>query len=93
MLVCVNGRERKLRKEGHQLASCVILRDGPIGVRITLGQPTIWFVFIHGKENGKCIGLSTATPMVRNSADSSASTLWWPRVSITGDISKGSGRG
>ena len=34
-------RERELRKEGHEVPSRVRLREGPIGVRITLGQPTI----------------------------------------------------
>ena len=35
------GRERELRKEGREVPSRVRLREGPIGVRITLGQPTI----------------------------------------------------
>ena len=34
-------RERELRKEGREVPSRVRLREGPIGVRITLGQPTI----------------------------------------------------
>ena len=34
-------RERELRKEGREVLSHVRLREGPIGVRITLGQPTI----------------------------------------------------
>ena len=34
-------RERALRKEGREVPSRVRLREGPIGVRITLGQPTI----------------------------------------------------
>ena len=34
-------KERELRKEGRELPSRVRLREGPIGVRITLGQPTI----------------------------------------------------
>ena len=34
-------RERELRKEGREVPSRVGLREGPIGVRITLGQPTI----------------------------------------------------
>ena len=33
--------ERDLRKEGCEVPSRVRLREGPIGVRITLGQPTI----------------------------------------------------
>ena len=38
---CYNERERELRKEGREVPSRVRLREGPIGVRITLGQPTI----------------------------------------------------
>jgi len=35
-------REREsYGKEGRELPSRVRLREGPIGVRITLGQPTI----------------------------------------------------
>ena len=34
-------RERELRKEGREVPSRVRLREGPICVRITLGQPTI----------------------------------------------------
>ena len=34
-------RERELRKEGREVPSRVRLSEGPIGVRITLGQPTI----------------------------------------------------
>ena len=34
-------RERELRTEGREVPSRVRLREGPIGVRITLGQPTI----------------------------------------------------
>ena len=34
-------RERELRKEGNELPSWVKLREGPIGVRITLGQSTL----------------------------------------------------
>ena len=34
-------RERELHKEGREVPSRVRLREGPIGVRITLGQPTI----------------------------------------------------
>ena len=34
-------RERELRREGREVPSRVRLREGPIGVRITLGQPTI----------------------------------------------------
>ena len=37
----VRERERELRKEGREVPSRVRLREGPIGVRITLGQPTI----------------------------------------------------
>ena len=37
----VAERERELRKEGREVPSRVRLREGPIGVRITLGQPTI----------------------------------------------------
>ena len=36
-------RERELSKEGREVPSRVRLREGPIGVRITLGQPTIGF--------------------------------------------------
>ena len=34
-------RERELRKEGREVPSRVRLREGPTGVRITMGQPTI----------------------------------------------------
>ena len=34
-------REKELRKKGRELPSRVRLREGPIGVRITLGQPTM----------------------------------------------------
>ena len=34
-------RERELRKEGRELPSPIKLRGWPIGVRITLGQPTM----------------------------------------------------
>ena len=34
-------RERELHKEGREVPSRVRLREGPIVVRITLGQPTI----------------------------------------------------
>ena len=37
----VRERERELRKEGRAVPFRVRLREGPIGVRITLGQPTI----------------------------------------------------
>ena len=37
----LHERERELRKEGREVPSRVRLREGPIGVRITLGQPTI----------------------------------------------------
>ena len=40
VLAC-GERERELRKEGREVPSRVRLREGPIGVRITLGQPTI----------------------------------------------------
>ena len=33
-------RERELRKEGREVPSRVRLREGPIGLRITLGQPS-----------------------------------------------------
>ena len=39
--VWLRERERELRKEGREVPSRVRLREGPIGVRITLGQPTI----------------------------------------------------
>ena len=41
LVICKRERERELRKEGREVASRVRLREGPIGVRITLGQPTI----------------------------------------------------
>ena len=34
-------RDRELLKEGSEVPSRVRLREGPIGVRVTLGQPTI----------------------------------------------------
>ena len=37
-------RKRELRKEGREVPSRVRLREGPIGVRITLGQPTIGYL-------------------------------------------------
>ena len=40
-MLFVRERERELRKEGREVPSRVRLREGPIGVRITLGQPTI----------------------------------------------------
>ena len=40
-LLQARERERELRKEGREVPSRVRLREGPIGVRITLGQPTI----------------------------------------------------
>ena len=39
-------RERELRKEGREVPSRVRLREGPIGVRITLGQPTIAYFLV-----------------------------------------------
>ena len=39
--ISARERERELRKEGREVPSRVRLREGPIGVRITLGQPTI----------------------------------------------------
>ena len=41
LLLVERERERELRKEGREVPSRVRLREGPIGVRITLGQPTI----------------------------------------------------
>ena len=38
-------RERELRKEGREVPSRVRLREGPIGVRITQGQPTIGYLY------------------------------------------------
>ena len=37
-------RERELRKERIELPSRIRSREGPVGVRITLGQPTIRFM-------------------------------------------------
>ena len=34
-------RKSKLRKEGREVHSCIRLREGPIGVMVTLGLPTI----------------------------------------------------
>ena len=41
LFLLLSERERELRKEGREVPSRVRLREGPIGVRITLGQPTI----------------------------------------------------
>ena len=41
--ICYTARDRELRKEGDELPAHVRSREGPIGVPITLGQPTITF--------------------------------------------------